>query len=380
VLTTAVGIYLFVWLDFRAHPDKVWPDWFQEIRGSLVPLWLVALAVTVVGFVLGLKLLRENRNLVLFLRRFGYRPATRAVTEATSHLGDFWRLVTLDDDKVEALGAGDRVEGLVDAMSNVKRCYRSAAPVVTTVWKHVMRAASVGLMVALVFVVSPGPDWTARLDRLRVLVDLDQTPDGGAALGARICASVLVVGLALAAMWFAVVVAGGLVSLPMRLVYGGVSRGVTDAASSDELHVVELHDIAEVKQSVERQSHKVFGARLCVVTVNSAVWHPTVAGIADICEVPLIDISEPTENVMWEIEELVRRFGDRCVFIGAHGRLQKLAAPAPDDLTRRLSTFLDGRQILAYTPDAEGTKRFVRALSSTLDRHVRRPLPISSAP
>jgi hypothetical protein len=83
---------------------------------------------------------------------------------------------------------------------------------------------------------------------------------------------------------------------------------------------------------------------------------------------------------MWEIEELVRRFGDRCVFIGAHGRLQKLAAPAPDDLTRRLSTFLDGRQILAYTPDAEGTKRFVRALSSTLDRHVRRPLPISSAP
>ena len=83
---------------------------------------------------------------------------------------------------------------------------------------------------------------------------------------------------------------------------------------------------------------------------------------------------------MWEIEELVRRFGDRCVFIGAHVQLQELIADQTDALMTRLSTFLDGRKVLAYTPDARGTKRFIRALSSTLDRHVRRPLPISSTP
>lgn len=377
--TIAVGIYVVVWLDFRAHPDKVWPDWFQEIRGSLVPLWLVALAVTVVGFVLGLRLLRGNRNLILFLRRFGYRPATHVVTEATSHLGDFWRVVTLDDDRVESLGAGEGVEGLVDVVSNVKRWYRSAAPVVTKAWKLGMRAAAAGLAIALVFVVGPGPDWTARIGRLKVLVDLGQAPDGAAAFGARIGAAVLVLGLVLVSVWLALMVGGTLLSFPIRLVYGGVSRGVRDAADADELHVVEPNDIAVAKGIIEQQRRRVFGARLSVLTVNSAVWQQTVAGMADICAVPLIDISEPTENVMWEIEELVRRFGDRCVFIGAHGRLQELIAHEPDALMRRLSIFLDGREVLAYTPDARGTKRFVRALSSTLDRHVRRPLPISSA-
>ena len=160
-LTIAVGIYLFVWIDWLDHPEKEWPEWFEKIRGSLVPLWLVALAIAVVGCAVGLRLLRANRKLILFLRRFGYRPATHAVTEATSHLGDFWRVVTLDDDKIEPLAAGGGVESLVDTVSDAKRAYQAAAPVVTKVWKIVMWAAATTLVVALVFVVSPGPDWTA---------------------------------------------------------------------------------------------------------------------------------------------------------------------------------------------------------------------------
>ncbi len=378
VLTIAVGIYLLVWIDFRAHPEKVWPDWFEQMRGMLAPLWLVALSVTAVGFLLGLRLLRENRNLILFLRRFGYRPATQTVTEATSRLGDFWRVVTLDDDNVESLGSGEGVEGLVEAVGTVKRSYQAAAPVVARAWKLVMRAAAAGLAVALVLVVGPGPDWDARTERLAVLIDLHQTPRGGAALGARIAALVLVVGVALAAVWFGSMLAGGLLSIPVRLVYGGVSRGVRAAADADELHVVEPRHIAVVRQIIEQERHKVFGPRLTVLTVNSAVWRQTVLGMADVCAVPLIDISELTDNVLWEIEELVGRFGDRVVFIGAHGPLQELVAREPDDLTRRLSTFLDGRQVLAYVPGARGTKRFVRALGSTLERHIRRPLPISA--
>jgi hypothetical protein len=378
-LTIAVGVYLVVWIDFRAHPEKVWPDWFEGVRGMLAPMWLVALSVTTVGVLLGLRLLRENRNLILFLRRFGYRPATQTVTEATSRLGDFWRVVTLDDENIEALGPGEGVEGFVEVVGTVKRSYRSVAPVVVKGWKLVMRAAAAGLALALILVVSPGPDWTARGERLALLIDLDQKPASGAALSARIAALVLVVGVAMVTVWFASVVVGWLLSIPVQLVYGGVSRGVTAAADSDELHIVEPHHIAAVRQIVEEQRHKVFGPRLTVLTVNSAVWRETVLGMADICAVPLIDISEPTENVLWEIEELVGRFGDRCVFIGAYGRLQALIAREPDHLTRRLSTFLDGRQVLAYTPGARGTRRFVRALGSTLERHIRRPIPTSAA-
>ena len=125
---------------------------------------------------------------------------------------------------------------------------------------------------------------------------------------------------------------------------------------------------------VRRQSRTVFGARLSVLTVSSAIWQETVTGIAELSAIPLIDISEPTENVLWEVEELVRRFGDRCVFIGAYDRLQELTTREPDPLMERLSTFLDGRQVLGYKSDARGRKRFVRALGSTLERHIRRPL------
>ena len=42
VITPAVVIYALVWLDFRSHPEKLWPGWFDEFRGDLVPLWLLA--------------------------------------------------------------------------------------------------------------------------------------------------------------------------------------------------------------------------------------------------------------------------------------------------------------------------------------------------
>jgi hypothetical protein len=373
-LTIAVAIYAAVWVDSRDDPDHAWPDWFEGYRGILVQAWLLALILTAVGALVGLRLVRENRNLILFLRRFGYRPATQTVTEATGRLGDFWRVVTLDDDDVESLGPGEGVEGLVAAVGTVKRSYRAAAPVVGRAWKVIMRLAAAGLALALILVLYPGPDWTARGDRLTALVELDRGPDDRAALGARIAALALAVGVALLAVWLVAMVAGWVLSIPVRLVYGGVARGVTAAADADELHIVEQQHIDVVRRIVEEQRQRVFGPRLTVLTVNSAVWRETVLGMADICAVPLIDVSEPTENVLWEVEELIGRFGDRCVFIGDHDRLQGLIAREPDAVTQRLAGLLDGRQVLAYTPGAKGTRRFVRALGSTLERHVRRPL------
>ena len=176
-LTIAVGIYFFVWLDFRDHPEKVWPEWFEEIRGDLVPVWVLTLLLAVGGVFLGLRFVRGNRHLLLFLRRFGFSPATQTVTEATTQLGDFWRVVTLDDDRIESLGSGEVVEGLVDVVSDVKRSYRSARPRVTKAWMLVMRGAAAVLAISLVVVARPGPDWEARLDRLEVLADVDQDPD-----------------------------------------------------------------------------------------------------------------------------------------------------------------------------------------------------------
>jgi hypothetical protein len=69
---------------------------------------LIAIAFTIVALAclwLGLRLLRGKRRLVLFLRRFGFSDATQAVSfAATKAIGRSWRLVTLDDEKVKAVG------------------------------------------------------------------------------------------------------------------------------------------------------------------------------------------------------------------------------------------------------------------------------------
>jgi hypothetical protein len=65
---------------------------------------------------------------------------------------------------------------------------------------------------------------------------------------------------------------------------------------------------------------------------------------------------------------------------GHYGRLQQHIGHPHDASLQQLTTFLDGRKVLANTADARGTKRFVDALSPALDRHVRRPLPVGPDP
>jgi hypothetical protein len=101
------------------------------------------------------------------------------------------------------------------------------------------------------------------------------------------------------------------------------------------------------------------------------VWQRAVGELAALSSVPLIDVSEPTDNVLWEVDELLRRFGDRCVFIGEHDRVLALAGRSTSASPRMASERalvirLAGREILAYTTDRDGLKRFARALRGVL--------------
>ena len=51
---------------------------------------------------------------------------------------------------------------------------------------------------ALAFALVPGPDWTARADRITAIATPSQQTDGVAAMVARVGAVVVIVGLALA--------------------------------------------------------------------------------------------------------------------------------------------------------------------------------------
>ncbi|MGE5156059.1 MAG: hypothetical protein ACM3JP_01010, partial [Betaproteobacteria bacterium] len=172
-----------------------------------------------------------------------------------------------------------------------------------------------------------------------------------------------------------------LLFLPWLVIGGVVARSIRDAEGSKALTVPDAHAIVTARDRAKRMSRRVFGPRLVVLRVSSSIWQQAVNGVASVADVPLVDISEPTDNLLWEIEQLNARFGPRCVFVGEYARVVHLGTPAPTDPgSQHVQRLLDGRTVLAYTTDVAGTERFARALRGTLEQSLRIPLTGPPAP
>jgi hypothetical protein len=163
-----------------------------------------------------------------------------------------------------------------------------------------------------------------------------------------------------------------LLALPSSVVLFFLSSSadaVQEAETSKAVTVTSPAEIDRAAQLIAQRSRKVFGPRLVVIRVASQAWQHAVSRLASLSSLPLIDISEPTENVLWEIEQLTQRFGDRCVLIGHYDRVSALATPTDRALTtveQRLAQLLKGREVLAYTADPAGQRRFAKALRGLL--------------
>jgi hypothetical protein len=130
----------------------------------------------------------------------------------------------------------------------------------------------------------------------------------------------------------------------------------------------QLEDAAAL---VDASRRKVFAPRLLVLRVANGLWQQTVTRLASIATIALIDVSEPTENLVWELEDMKRHFGDRSILIGNHQKVTALiqrleASHERGTLDHRLWFALDGCQVLAYTTDGRGMRRFARALRGQL--------------
>src|SRR4029453_11363458 len=91
-----------------------------------------------------------------------------------------------------------------------------------------------------------------------------------------------------------------------------------------------------------------------------------------ISAVPLVDVSEPTDNLLWEIEQMNARFGQRSALVCALDRVGQLTGEArPGSVLARVQAQLDGHDVLAYPTDDAGVRRFRHALRSMLERQVR---------
>jgi hypothetical protein len=384
--TLAVISFVLGWATTEPTDPEPWPSPDVPVR-EIVLAWAVTLPLAIGGVRVGLRLLRRNRTLVLFLRRFGYDDAQSAVAFAVLRtIGASWRVVTLDDAEMAPFGV----------TGGTRRVFRAGH----LVSKYVLRLGEfLGLRMFPILIstmwgvlalglIEPAYDfartgvttfevWGDAIDPyVRIVGSVFEGRPPFDAVGPTLPGVFALLAMA-AAVSFAVMIASMaalILAFPLSTVLFFLSSSADSIREAEGSKALTVNSVAEIQQAardIARRSAKVFGPRLVVLRVASPVWQNAVSELASVSSLPLIDISEPTENVLWELEELTKRFGDKCVVIGHHEPLVALAAlpsgnPGATRVERRLVELLEGREVLAYTTDRRGLKRFAAALRGLL--------------
>ena len=171
------------------------------------------------------------------------------------------------------------------------------------------------------------------------------------------------------------VLASMLIRFPLAavmLMAQSTGRAVATAERRKLIPVSSGPDIARAVSEIGGRSRKVIAPRLVVLQVADPVWRETVRRFAEISEVVLIDISEPSDNLLWEVEHMTGRFGSRCVFTCHASAVARLTASVPaDPIVEQLRTMIGEGPILAYTDDHRGMRRFARALRGRMTAAAR---------
>jgi hypothetical protein len=303
-----------------------------------------------------------------------------AVTFAvTRTIGSSWRVVTLDDAEIAPVGVAAGARRFFGTVSIASALLSGTLNVLLRVFP----AAQVGLWVIVgidllrsrIWERARDPDaWLAVVEPYLAILftALDgRLPFDAVAPGLHGIFALLMIVLA----GIVLALGAALAAAPAAWAIGAVflfvfsfPAGDVRAAERSKTRTVESSaDVDGVVFAVARSSRKVFGPRLVVLRVASHIWQYTVNRLAAVCSISIVDVSEPSEHLVWEIEQLTQA-RTRCLFIGHHDRVTRLAEPGGDDETnaRRVAALLEWEEILAYTTDRRGMRRFARALRNTL--------------
>jgi len=391
----AVISFVFGWATTNPSDPEPWPTEDVPVQEIFLG-WAITTPIAIGGITGGLRLLRRNRTLVLFLRRFGHDEAQSAVAFAVLQtIGAFWRVVTLDDAEMAPIGVPAAIRGLFH-VGHFTSTYVLAVghfvglrmfPIVINAMWIVVAIALAGPAIQFARTgVTRWETWGDVLDPyLSTLASVFEWHLPFEAVGPTLpgifalLAIAAVIGFATLAITMVVL----LLALPLSTVLFFLSSSadaVREAERSKTVAATTADEIRQAALAIARRSRQVHGPRLVVLRVTSNVWQHAVRQLASTCSLTLIDISEPTENVLWELEELITRHDGKYVFIGHHARATALATSDPGltSVERRLAALLAGREVLAYTTDRRGLKRFARALRAKL-MGLERATPSRSA-
>jgi len=299
---------------------------------------------TAASLIAGLWLIRGKRRLVLFLRRFGFVEATQAVTFAAAKaLGRSWRLVTLDDAEVAPVGTGRGLRWLSIAAG--------VAAVAFVAW-------------ALFWLFGGGFERFASES-----ATVGKHGGGFGDLFGQFVLTIFILPIVLALIvgFFIVVPASFATAVA---IFAWSSYGAI--RSAEQAKTVRFTDEAGIEptaSAVLRRSQAIVGPGLAVARVASPIWQPVVQRLATVSSAVLIDVSEPTDNLIWEIETLKPAMRSRWILVGEQERLRRMSASSGKQSApqAKLLQLLDGEQVLAYSSERRELRRFARSLRARLD-------------
>jgi hypothetical protein len=322
-LISAVPVCFFLIIEVLSAMDRKSSGFERD--GVLI--YLTFTAVMLVGLILGVWLLRGRRRLVLFLRRFGFVGATEVLTFALANaIGSSWRLITLDDQKVLPVGTGGRIRW-------------------TTIIVFVLSLLiPAGLILWF---------WYVGID------DITKANSQGLAglIGVLIALLFTLLFVIALSLLFVII---GVFSL-------GSYISVRRAERSKRLAIASAEQIEVVSRSIARRVRRVISPKLVVVRVTNPVWQDSVRGLAALSSAIVIDVSEPTQNLLWEISTLRPELRPHWIFVAEQERFRGWTEATESELNRQLLAALDGESVLAYSMERKDRRRFARALRNRLE-------------
>jgi len=327
----------------------------RNSSGGKLGTVLLYLGVGAAAVLIGRRLIRGRRRLILFLRRFGFKGSSRALSFAVrTAVGRRFRVVTLDDAELAPWGTRRWVRWLLAAASLV-----SVILLALIVWEFARWITGGAL----------GNFFSGVFENARSAAAGRGENAFGAVVAGLVSAFILslIVGLitlTLIVIIFAFVGTSAAVSVSSCL-------GVIKAELAKRATIRRLDELRRVTALITKKARRIFAPRLVVLSSAGSVWRETVKGLAGVADILLIDVSVPSDNLLWEISTLKADHGRRWILIGESERIAEIvknAGPKAAGAAMRLVDLLDGEEVLTYATGSRKTLRqFAKALRTTCE-------------
>ena len=332
-----------------ALPFIVVPGMLAEPAFERIAFLLVLLVVLAALYVL-IALMSGRKTLVLYLRRFGLSDSNRMITRAIEGgLGRHYRVLTLDDSSFKPLEV-PRTERIL---------------------------SRIGIPIAVLLLLVTFLSW-----------------GGGQGLGLpdKLLAILFVL------FPFAYGFGGILLLLPLLTLMPIVvavliyrwrirRRSKLEIRSEEEIHRC-LIRVQGLAAWLRRPS--MLAPQALVVKVTDKLWQEVVSELAEAARLVICDVSEPTKNLIWEVEHVFAEPEIKCLFVGngpmVRSWVQETGDEDPEAPRSWMKSLLQEQTILVFDPTGRfPQRRFNRNLRNSLDnvsdasRHRGAPIALTRA-